>query len=127
MIRKPVFLAIVFLVSIFLAGCGESRDTRTLKQSLLGHWQSGDTHYFIGPDEITMDTNGRQSDMAYTVLELDETENWMLIEVRTRYDNGHQRLLEFNGARDACETRASVSGMVLSSQDWQYVDARQTY
>jgi hypothetical protein len=98
--RKRILL--FSLVVIVLSGCG-GRNTSTLPKALLGHWvvhgDTQETHYYVDSEKLTMVDGSRRMEMAYRVLEMNENENWIKIRVKTGYDVGHDKRLQFSSDR----------------------------
>ena len=120
----------IFICLVLIAGCG-GRDTSTLPGSLIGHWvtESGNTHYYFDSSSLIMMDAGRRMDQSYTVLESNESENWMKIRVKTGYDMGHDKHLAFSPERKSInETiKTEIFGETIStSTKWEYVDAKTT-
>ena len=119
---------VLLALLLVLGGCG-GRDTSSLKSAVLGHWviESGKTHYYIDAASIVMLDEGRRMDQTYTVLELNETENWIKIRVKTGYEMGHDKKLVFSPDRKSrTETiEAEVLGETMTtSSRWNYMDSK---
>jgi hypothetical protein len=114
----------IFICFVLIAGCG-GHDTSTLPESLIGHWvtESGNTHYYFDSTSVVMVDKGRRMDQSYTVLELNEAENWMKIRVRTGYERGHDKRLEFLSDRKTLTEIVEMSVIQMRTR-WDYVDSK---
>lgn len=124
--KKYNFLIILLVIIVLLlTGCS-GRDTSTPEKALLGHWvtESGKTHYYFNQDKLVMIDEGRKMDMTYSILESNNTENWIKIRVRTEYEMGHDKTLKFSFDR---KSLAETIVMLGNSADtkWNYVDHKQ--
>ena len=128
---KTILISMPFVICLILiAGCG-GHDTSTLPKSLIGHWatESGKTHYYFDSSTLVMMDEGRRMDQGYTVLESNESENWMKIRVKTGYDMGHDKHLAFSPERKSINQtiETEIFGETIStSTKWEYVDAKIT-
>lgn len=113
--KSLLFLSLVVIV---LTGCGR-RDTSTLSKALLGHWithgETQDTHYYVADENLTMvDGSGRRMEMTYRVLESNENQNWIRIRVKTAYDVGHDKHLQFTA------DRKSLTSTIKQFEEYEY-------
>ena len=127
---KRILYAGVLLALLLLIGCG-GHDINSLKSTLLGHWvnESGKTHYYFSSTSLVMVDKGRRMDQNYTVLELNEDENWIKIRVKTGYEKGHDKLLEIARNRKSLTQTIEIEifGISVSSSNrWNYVDSKQS-
>ena len=119
-------IALSLILVVFLIGCG-GRDTSSLKSAILGHWvlESGKTHYYFDVASIVMQDEGRRMDLTYTVLELNETENWIKIRVKTGYEVGHDKKLVFSRDQKSLTEDAIISGKTVATGiRWNYMDSK---
>ncbi|OQB48045.1 MAG: hypothetical protein BWY02_01939 [bacterium ADurb.Bin157] len=132
---KTVLISMPFVICLVLiAGCG-GHDTSTLPKSLIGHWvtktgdKSGETHYYFDSSTSVMMDEGTRTDLSYTVLESNESENWMKIRVKSPYGMGHDKHLAFSPERKSLNAtiESEIFGETISiSFEWEYVDAKTT-
>jgi hypothetical protein len=118
----------IFICFILISGCG-GHDTSTLSRSLIGHWvtESGKTHFYVDSSSLIMLDGDRRMDQDYTVLESNESENWIKIRVKTGYGGGHDKHLAFSSDRKSINQTIEIEilGETRStSGKWEYVDAR---
>lgn len=122
--KITLLIMLLVMIGILFAGCG-GHDTSSLSRALIGHWvtESGDTHYYFDSTSLVMLDQGRRMDQSYTVLESNEAENWIKIRVKTEYDRGHDKRLEFSSDRKTLTEIKGALGVEVKTR-WDYVDSK---
>jgi hypothetical protein len=99
-----------------------TRDVSTLDKALLGHWvtESGVTDFYFSPGTLIQDEPSGTMHLTWTMLEQNETENWMRIQVqRPDTGGGHEKMLRFASDRKSLVAETTIA------QKWLYVDNKQ--
>lgn len=129
--RKSL-LFLSFVVIVF-TGC-ERRDTSTLSKALLGHWikhgETQDTHYYLDDENLTaVDEDSTKMELTYRVLESNKNQNWIRIRVKTPYDVGHDKHLQFTADRQSLTSTIKLfeGYEYVSPSQWIYVDDKRQY
>lgn len=116
--ERPMIIA-----SVKLFG---AHDGSSLHKALLGHWvtDDGSTHYYFGSTSLVMVDNGRHMDMTYTVIDINEAKNWVLIRTNNA-GYGHFKELEFSSDRKTLTEKVRILSVEMKTR-WDYVDSKVT-
>ncbi|HSN59014.1 MAG TPA: hypothetical protein VLR72_06080, partial [Clostridiaceae bacterium] len=84
--NKSLMYLLVVAVVVFIAGCSTSvkRDSLEVEKALIGHWvNTGATldYYFSDTALIKVEKGGSTTNMTYTIVETNKTENTITIQV----------------------------------------------
>ena len=96
------------------------RNNSSVTTALLGQWKSGATVYkFYSNGTFDMIESSGSKQLAFTVLEGSDEENWIRIDCRMPSGRGHEKLIKFSEDRSEATVRIVMQNIPMKSQ-WVY-------
>jgi hypothetical protein len=130
--NKSLMYLLVVAVVVFISGCSVSvkRDSLEVEKALIGHWvNTGATldYYFSDTALIKVEKGGSTTNMTYTIVETNKTENTITIQVDnpagTVLDED-TKVIKFSADRKTMTETVNVLGVKISEVNFSYVDSK---
>ena len=130
--NKSLMYLLVVAVVVFIAGCSVSvkRDSLKVEKALIGHWVNTEgnlDYYFSDTALIKVEKGGSTTNMTYTIVETNNTENTLTIKVDnpagTVLDED-TKVMKFSADRKTMTETVNVLGVKISEVNFSYVDSK---
>ena len=133
--NKSLMYLLVVAVVVFIAGCSTSvkRDSLEVEKALIGHWvNTGATldYYFSDTALIKVEKGGSTTNMTYTIVETNKTENTITIQVNNPASgtgtilDEDTKVIKFSADRKTMTETVNVLGVKISEVNFSYVDSK---
>jgi hypothetical protein len=130
--NKGLMYLLVVAVVVFIAGCSVSvkRDSLKVEKALAGHWVNTEgtlDYYFSDTALIKVEKGGSTTNITYTIVETNNTENTITIKVDnpagTVLDED-TKVIKFSADRKTMTETVNVLGVKISEVNFSYVDSK---
>lgn len=131
--RNKIFTYLLVLVGfILLGGCTGTvdRESQTVDEALIGHWVNTEgtlDYYFSDTALIKVENDGTTTNMTYTVVTTNDTDNTMTIEVTNPAETimeKSKRDIKFSADKKAMTETVNIVGAEISEVQFNYVDGK---
>ena len=130
--NKILIFILVVAGAIWLSGCSANTQRNSLKveKALIGHWANanGAFDYYISDTELVkVEKNGTTTNMTYTVVKLNDSENTITIRVNNpaavlkEEDN---RDIKFTADKKTMTETVNILGIKTGENSYSYVDSK---
>lgn len=129
--KSLIFLLVVAFVTI-ISGCSVTvqRDSLKVDKALIGHWVNNEgtlDYYFSDTELIKVEKNGTTTNMTYTIVKTNNTENMMTIQVNNPAGTLIEediRDIKFSPDKKTMTETVNVLGVKTSEANFNYVDSK---
>jgi hypothetical protein len=128
---KSLIYLIVVAIVILISGCSASiqRDSLKVDKALIGHWvNTAGTldYYFSDTALIKVEKGGTTTNMTYTIVKTNDTDNTITIQVNNPAGTvleEDKKDIKFSADKKTMTETVNVLGVKISEVDFNYVDS----
>jgi len=133
MLRRKSLIYLLVVVSVFfIGGCSAmvQRDSLKVDKALIGHWvNTAGTldYYFSDTALIKVEKDGTTTNMTYTIVKTNDTENTITIQVNDPSGTvleANKKDIKFSADKKTMTETVNVLGVKISEVNFNYVDSK---
>jgi len=130
--NKSLIYLLVVAVAILFSSCSSTvqRDSLKVDKALIGHWvNTAGTldYYFSDAALIKVEKGGTTTNMKYTILKTNDTDNTITIQVNNPSGTvleGDKKDIKFSADKKTMTETVNVLGVKISEVNFNYMDSK---
>lgn len=128
--RNKIFIfMLIAICAILIGGCSlnTQRGSLTVDKALIGHWINSNgtpDYYFTATGFTKVQKDGSTTNMTYTVLKSNDTDNTISIRVSYPTRVVQDEDIKFSTDKKSMTETVTILGVNMSEANYNYVDSK---